>query len=224
MVLAKRVRFGRIRVAEGTGGGGAVRARPGFQGVRHLPAAAVRAGGGASGVAPPVAATGTAFGAGAVVPGFDRAKPVELVPLHGRQLFAGCAVLALLAAQLGAPAVDLGVARRGGPLSLRRCAVAARSPGGARLDGNRSGALQLPDLFHADSEPAGLPCKRGTGVSGGAGTGKVRGTADRRRAVRPHRSEEHGVFVDQEARPIRGARGAHRSVDRSEERRGGKEG
>src|ERR1035441_7411038 len=134
MVLAKRVRFGQTRVAEGGGRGGAVRARFGFQGVRHFPAAAVRAGGGAGGVAPPVAASDTASGSSAVEPGLDRAKPVQLVPLFGRQLFAGCAVLAHLAAQSRAPAVDLGMASPGGPLRLWRCAVAARSPGGAGLD------------------------------------------------------------------------------------------
>src|ERR1017187_7914283 len=107
MVLAKRVRFGRIRVAEGTGGGGAVRARPGFQGDRGFPAAAVRARRGAGGVAPPVAESGTAPDSGAVEPGLDRAKPFELIPLFGRQLFAGCAVLAPLAAQFRAAAVDL---------------------------------------------------------------------------------------------------------------------
>src|ERR1035441_3320106 len=173
MVLAKRARFGPIRAAEGRGGGGAVRASPGFQGVRHLPAAAVRVGGGASGMAPPAAAAGTACGAGAVGPGVDRAKPIELVPLLGRQLFAARAVLAHLAAQFRTAAVDRGVAPRDGPLRLRRCAVAARSPGGAGLDRNRSCALQLPDLFHADSEPAGLPGKRGAGVAGGTGAGKV---------------------------------------------------
>ena len=53
-----------------------------------------------------------------------------------------------------------------GPLRLRRCAIPASRTGGAGVDWNRARALQFPDLFHADSEPPGLPGKCGTRPAG----------------------------------------------------------
>ena len=84
------------------------------------------------------------------------------------------------------------------------------APAGAGVDRNRAGAVQLPDLLDADSEPADLSRERGTGAAGGPGAGAVRGTAIRDRGVRGNVSAQHAVSVDQEACAVRGARGAHR--------------
>ena len=48
----------------------------------------------------------------------------------------------------------------------------------------------------------------------GLALAQYRGTPDRRRGLRSHAAAQHGVLVDQEARAIRGARGAHGAVDR----------